>query len=413
MQNEKLIEKLNSKSHFIRKTSLAELKRREQSDPLIVPDKKIHDVNLNIHTNSSFSPYSPTLASYMAYKSGIKLACACDYGTLSAGDEFALSCQKLGISAISGFEVTTTREGGEENLTAIYSLTDSCKQEFEVLLERFRGVCVERTKKVCEKINRKLKKYSLLVDFEKDVLSLIKGRKGACLTLKHLYMATGYKLLNKYEKGKPLADFLRVTLCLDIEEGVFNLLCDANNPFYIYDLISALRHNFNSVEGGLTPPPVKDYLDIAKKYGTAIAYEYNAPENWIKNQTESKKTLKDFSKLVDKVKSEGFNTVCISAHNLNESILVEFVNLLKEKQMLAIFTEKTEYPRDHFESLAPADTREYVENCAYALLGNEISMRINEEDGLFTQKGIEKRPDFYSRLILFAQIGKNKDQYEK
>lgn len=413
MQNEKLIEKLNSKSHFIRKTSLAELKKRELSDPLIVPDKNIHDVNLNIHTSSSFSPYSPTLASYMAYKSGVKLACACDYGTLSAGDEFAHSCQKLGISAISGFEITTLREGGEENLTAIYSLTDACKQEFEVLLEGFRGVCVERTKKVCEKINRKLKKYSLLVDFEKDVLSLIKGRKGACLTLKHLYMATGYKLLGKYEKGKPLADFLRATLCLDIEEGVFNLLCDANNPFYIYDLISALRHNFNSVEGGLTPPPVKDYLDIAKKYGTAIAYEYNAPENWIKNQTESKKTLKDFSKLADKVKSEGFNTVCISAHNLNESILVDFVNLLKEKQMLAIFTEKTEYPRDHFESLAPADTREYVENCAYALLGNEISMKINEEDGLFTQKGIEKRPDFYSRLILFAQIGKNKDQYEK
>ena len=68
MQNEKLIEKLNAKFAFVRKSSLAKLKKREQSDNLLVPDKNLHEVNLNIHTNNSFSPYSATLAAYMAKK---------------------------------------------------------------------------------------------------------------------------------------------------------------------------------------------------------------------------------------------------------------------------------------------------------------------------------------------------------
>ena len=412
MQNEKIIEKLNSKISFVRKTALKEIKKREQYDSLLVPNKNLHEINLNVHTDFSFSPYSPTMAAYMAYKNGVKIACACDYGTEYGGTEFIDACNYLGVSAISGFEVTLSEENKKECLCAIYCITPEAMAKFKPLLSAFREACLQRAKKVCEKINKKLRKYDIEIDYEKDVYKFVKGRKGATLTLKHVYMAAGKKLQSKFGKGRKLAEFLRTSLCLDIQEGEYNLLCDANNPFYKYDLISTLRHNFDNIEGGLTPPAFADYLAVAKEYGAVVAYEYVAPNNWLKNQTESERTLQEFKDMVDSVKSRGFNAVCISSLNISDDMIVSFTNVLKEKQMIAIFAEKTEYPRSHFVSVAPRGARPYIEKCAYALLGNNISMNINQVDGLFTQKSVVKCEDFLKRLTMFAQIGRNSDNYE-
>lgn len=412
MQSEKLVEKLNNSFGFIRKIVVKDLKKRESVEPQLIPDKNLREVNLNIHTNSSFSPYTPSLAAYMAYKSGVKVACACDYGTDFANEEFIYACNALGISAINGFEVTLVDDSNKEILASFYALTPECVQEFEPLLLSFREQCVQRAKIVCDKINKKLRKYDMSLNFEKDVYKYVKGKKGATLTLKHVYMATAIKLEQKFEKGRKLAEFLRTTLCLDILEGEYNLLCDANNPFYRYDLISALRHNFGSVEAGLKPPSLSDYMVIAKKYGAAVAYEYNAPNNWLKNQTESEQTLRDFELEIENAKKMGFNVICISAKNLSASMIIEFIKAIEKREMLAVFSEKTEYPRNHFGCVAPSSCRAYLEKCAYALLGSEISLNINPDDGLFSNKSVKKCPDFKNRINLFAQIGKSKGSYE-
>ena len=412
MQSEKLIEKLNNSSKLVRKIIVKDLKKREAVEPQLIPDVNLREVNLNIHTNYSFSPYSPSLAAYMAYKSGVKVACACDYGTEFANEEFIGACNTLGISALNGFEVTLFDENKKERLVSFYALTPQCMQEFKPLLVTFREQCIQRAKIVCEKINKKLRKYDMSLSFEKDVYKYVKGKNGTTLTLKHVYMATAVKLEQKFGKGRKLAEFLRTTLCLDILEGEYNLLCDANDPFYRYDLISALRHNFGSVEAGLTPPALAEYLAIAKKHGAAVAYEYNAPNNWLKNQTESEQTLCDFECEIENAKKMGFNVICISAKNLSASMIIDFIKAIEKREMLAVFSEKTEYPRNHFGCVAPNSCRSYLEKCAYALLGSEISMRINAEDGLFSKKSIKKCPDFKNRLALFAQIGKSKGDYE-
>lgn len=413
MQNERLIEKLNSKSSFARKGALKELKKREQYDSSLVPPQNQSEVNTSIHTYYSFSPYSPTLAAYMAYKNGIKFVGVSDYGSLKAGEEFTYACKKLGLSCICGFESTLLLDKGEEALCSFYSLSEQALADFKQLLAIFREQCRLRAVKVLEKINAKLQAYSLSISFEKDVLKLIKNKKEGTITLKHLYMATGIKLQERFSRGKELARFLRNTLCLDIEEGVYNLLCDANNPFYNYDLISALRHNFSESDANLTPPSFKEYFEVAKKHGAAIVYQYNAPENWLKNQTDMEKTLKDFAKTVDRVKEQGFNTISISQDNLGEYLVCEFVNILEQKQMLALLTQKTEYPRDHFTFSSPLSCREYVHKCAYALLGNLCSMQENPEDGLFSEKSARDCPDYLSRITLFAQIGKTSIYNEK
>lgn len=405
MQNEKLIEKLNSKRYFFRKLALKELKKRELLDGALLPNKDSRGVNLSIHTHHSFSPYSPTLAAYMAYKSGMKLVSACDYGTDKGAEEFAHACKVLGISSLDGFEATLRRENGEDAVCSFYSLSKECMQQFKPLLEEFRLVCERRARTVCEKINDKLKVHSLNIDFDKDVVSRVKIKSGSTLTIKHLFMATGEKLIEKLGKGKTLADFLRETLCLDIEEGVYNLLCDINNPFYKYDLISALRHNFGGTDANLTPPNLADFMQIAKQHGAIVAYQYNAPKNWLKNQTETQKTLEDFKRIILNAKEEGFTAISISSKNLNDDLVVQFVNLIKENNMLAVFTVKTEYPRNRFEVAVPSACREYLELCAYAMVGNLRSMLEDPNERLFRKNG-KKTDDFYSRIMLFAQVGK-------
>ena len=406
MQSERLIEKLNNKLTFVRKASLKELKKRERADHSLVPNQNLHEVNMNIHTNYSFSPYSPTMAGYMAYKSGIKIACACDYGTLSGNEEFEYACKYLNINTVNGFEVTLVNGKGEEGIYSFYGINKDSEAHFLPMLEQFRNVCFKRASNVCEKINKKLTKFDILVDFEKDVCKIANTKKGATLTLKHLYKATSEKLIEKFNKGRALADFLRNTLCLDIEEGAYNLLCDSNNPFYVYDLMSALRSNFSAVESGLTPPSLRDYISVASKNSVIVSYEYHAPNNWLKNQTESQQTIADFENLIKELKREGINALSISANNLSEKLLEEFVSLAENNEMLIIFNERVEYPRDHFESLAPKTIKPYLEKCAYALLGNYVSALNNLEDGLYTQKTISKVADFKQRLLIYAQIGK-------
>lgn len=408
MQSERLIEKLNHKLAFVRKSALKKLKKRERVDHSLVPNVNLHEVNMSIHTNFSFAPYYPILASYMAYKSGIKIACACDFGTISAQEEFERACELLNIATVSGFEATLTCKNRGEGIYSFYGLSNGAKEEFSVMLEQFREVCLKRAQNVCEKINRKVKKYDLHVDFEKDVYKFIKSKKGASLTLKHLYMATGEKIIEKFGKGRALAEFLRTTLCLDIEERSYNLLCDANNPFYIYDLITALRNNFSAVEGGLTPPALSDYLKVAKKHNCVVAYEYDAPNNWLKNQAESEKTIANFIGVLNDLKKEGINAVCITAHNLSDEMVEKLISVAKENEMLTLFSEKTEYPRDHFESSAPINSRAFLETCAYALLGNYLSLQINEEDGMFTKKSLKKFQSFDQRLLVYSQIGKKR-----
>ena len=65
-----LLEKLNASTANERLTALKELLQLEKEKPVC----RENDANNHIHTIYSFSPYSPTKAAYMAYKSGLTSA---------------------------------------------------------------------------------------------------------------------------------------------------------------------------------------------------------------------------------------------------------------------------------------------------------------------------------------------------
>lgn len=409
MQSEQLIKKLNLKNAFLRKVVLTLLKRTEKKDKKFAPEGAAA-YNFNVRTDYSFSPFNPSMSAFMAYKNGVSVAGVCDFGTIAAAKEFMSGCRTLGVFGVCGFEIALKSTELGNCTAALYGIGKKNAALFEPLLEDFRATCVKRASSVTERINKLLAKFDIAIDYENDVYRFSMAKKNGTVTLKHLFRAVGMKIIEKYGKGKTTADFLRNDLCLDIDESEYNLLCDAQNPYYLYDLIAALRKHFKETDEIVVEfPAVKTYTSLAADTGVIVAYEYQCKYRWLEMETESEKATAEFSKLLDKVKADGFNAVCLSVREYSRSALVSFIETIRKKELLVVLTEKTEYPRSMFGIECPDEAKSYVETCALAIAGNALSIAECHSDGIFSDKTVIKCPSLEERLNVFASIGrKNK-----
>ena len=408
MQSERLVNKLSSKSAIIRSLTLNKLKKLERTNSSLIPRASANFINLNVHTKKSFSPYTPALGAYMAYKSGITLAGVCDYGSVGSVKEFQKSCLKLGIGYLGGVEFMLNDSVLGNFIASFYGINNKNASAFDSILQEFREICKSKTQALTERLNKKLKKFDIFIDYEKEVLPITESKKGGTVTLKHVYMALSQKIIAKYGKGKQTADFLRNQMCLDMEECDYNLLCDANDPYYVYDLISTLRTRSKPVDDNISYLSAKKVLEIALNQGLICAYQYDKTPNWIVSEKEREKSVEQFKAEILQAKELGFNAVCLCPKSLGLSTVSAFCECAKQNEMLVVFNEKTEYPRNRFDIVSVHDCKDYVEASAYAILGNAISILMNAEDGMFTSKTLSKCPNFSERLGIFGGIGKRK-----
>ena len=81
------------KSAFLRLAALKKLKTT-------LPDseKKSDAVNIQTHTIYSFSPYTPSMAAYMAYKFDLRVAGILDNYTVAGAKEFIEACKILNLT---------------------------------------------------------------------------------------------------------------------------------------------------------------------------------------------------------------------------------------------------------------------------------------------------------------------------
>lgn len=406
MQSEVLIKHLNSGSVFYRKILLSLLKKTEKRKKMYGLDTNTA-YNFNIRTDYSFSPYNPTMAAFMAYKSGVSVAGICDFGTVAGYNEFASGCRTLDIFGVCGFEMALKSPELGNCTGAFYGVCKKNIELFEPMLKQFRELCEKRASAATERVNNALKKYNIAVDYEKEVYELTCAKKNGTITLKHVFKVVAVKIIEKYGKGKFVADFLRSKLCLDIDESEYNLLCDAQNPFYMYDLIAALRKYYKETESTTIEfPSVKAYTSVAADSGVIAAYEYSCKYRWLTMETESQKAVSEFSELLDKVKAAGFNAVCLTVREYSKTALKLFIEAVEKKELLVILSEKNEYPRSMFGIDCPDESKEYVENCALAIAGNALSIAECQSDGIFSDKTMIKCPSFEERVALFASIGR-------
>ncbi|PQP32835.1 histidinol-phosphatase, partial [Desulfobacteraceae bacterium SEEP-SAG10] len=73
--------------------------------------EKTEEVNNHVHTIYSFSPYSPSMAAYLAWKAGLQAVGIMDHDSVSGCKELIEACKIIGIASTVGFELRVNFSG--------------------------------------------------------------------------------------------------------------------------------------------------------------------------------------------------------------------------------------------------------------------------------------------------------------
>lgn len=286
---EKLFEKMNDADEGIRLAAAAGLKTLYQNGSLPMP-KSNGNVNNHIHTQYSFSPYSPTKAAYMAWVNGLDTAGIMDHDSIAGGEEFIKAGEIFGIATTIGFECrvdfSKTQFNGKRlnnpdqasiAYVAMHGIPHQNIARAQAFLTPYREKRNLRNRKMVENINGILSPFGISIDFDADVLPLSNAQKGGSVTERHILFAVANKLLERFGKGERLISFLQNDMGISISEKNLTWLSDLDNPYYAYDLLGVLKSDM--VEKFYIPakeecPDVSEFIALAKEIGAIPAYAY-------------------------------------------------------------------------------------------------------------------------------------------
>ena len=408
---------LNSNSIEERLRALKEIVKTEEK-----PVSRENDANNHIHTIYSFSPYSPTKASYMAYRAGLTSAGIMDHDSLSGAEEFKKACEILNLGSTVGVEVRVKFKKGFGRINhpdqteclymASHGIALKYVKPFNEYLQKCRDKRNERNAKMCALISEKYKQFGLSLDFEKDVKPLSQAKDGGSVTERHLLYALAIKLLEKFNRTEKLIEFLEKDLKLAVSEKIKGYLLDEQNPHFLYDLLGILKADakFFYIDADEEMLEAEEFIKTAKSFGGIPAYAYLGDVG--ESVTGDKKAQKfedDYLEdLFKEIKKAGFEAVAYMPTRNTAEQLSRVQALCKKYQMFEISGEDVNSPRQKFECVALADPKySHLIESTWALIGHESV--VNEkgvEYGMFSDKTKKEIPDLNERIKVYSEIGR-------
>lgn len=415
---DKYFEKLNCEKAEDRLVALESLLANEKEKPI----KRQNDANNHIHTIYSFSPYSPTKAAYMAYKSGLTSAGIMDHDSLSGVEEFKKACKMLNLGSTCGVEVRAKFDRGfgrinhpdQENCIymAAHGIPSQNVKAFNDYLAPFRKARNERNAKMCKLITDKFGKFGITLDFEKDVYPLSQASLGGSVTERHLLYALAVKLDEKFGRSEKLIDFLTNDLKLGVNEKVKGYLLDQENPHFLYDLLGVLKADtkFFYIDADEEMPLAEDFIKMAKTFGAIPAYAYLGDVgDSVTGDKKAQKFEDDYLEdLIREIKKVGIEAIAYMPTRNTPSQLQRLMKLCEKYDLFEISGEDINSPRQSFDCKALAlPEYSHLIQSTWALIGHEsISSEMGEEFGMFSEKSKEETPKLKDRIEKFASIGK-------
>ncbi len=413
-----LIENLNAKTKEQRLSALSELLASESEKPA----RRENDANNHIHTIYSFSPYSPTKAAYMAYRSGLTSAGIMDHDSLSGAEEFKSACKMLNIGSTCGVEVRAHFKKGFGKINhpdqpeciymAAHGVPAQNVKKINDYLEYYRQKRYARDQKMCDLITEKYGKFGLGLDFNKDVYPLSQAHEGGSITERHLLYALAVKLANKFGKTNSLVEFLGNDLSLEVSDKVKGFLTDETNPHFIYDLLGVLKADtkFFYIDADEEMPVAEEFVKFVSDLGAIPAYAYLGDVG--DSVTGDKKTAKfedDFlDDLVVELKKTGFKAIAYMPTRNTMPQLERIMKLCRDNEFFEISGEDINSSRQKFACLALAKPEfAHLIDSTWALIGHEsITSEKGIEYGMFSEKTLKDIPDLKERVKHFASIGR-------
>ena len=423
MTREELIDKLNAKSCKYRLKILKKLIKLERRDEASKSFVRSDDANNHIHTFYSFSPYSPSKAAYMAYKSGLETMGIMDHDSLSGAEEFIQACKILNTGCTVGFEFRAHlsekyKRGRRINnpdqddhiYIAVHGVPHQNIKPLNAYLEYYRQKRQERNRRMTDKINQVFS-GELYIDYDREVLPLSKAEEGGSVTERHLLLALAKAMIKKLGKGEGIVSYVESKLQISVSEKARALLSDVNNPFYEFDLLGVLKSDVRFFYEDATSEScyAEELVEVAHKYGAIAAYPYLGDvKHAVTGDKREHKLEDDFlDELIEGVKEMGFDAVAYMPTRNTPEQLKRLKKLCEQNGLMQISGEDINSPRQKFEcdALKNPEYSHLIES-TWALIGHESAASCNIEDGMFSPRTIESVPKLEDRIKLYAEIGR-------
>ncbi|HBK02141.1 MAG TPA: hypothetical protein DDY77_03835 [Clostridiales bacterium] len=393
-----VVEKLKSPSS--RKRLKAVKKLKKEAEPKKRQIASGESVNLQIHTTYSFSPYTPSMAAYMAHKFSLTVAGITDDYTLAGAKEFIKACDILGITYSVGMELRGDFGDGYANI-ALFGVAQKYFKTLEKKTAKLRARQKENVLKTIEAVNKRTEKDGIVVSFEKDVKPLMKRAGCKVFSSKYVYYATAEKIIEKFSAGEETVDYI-LSEGLDLTQNEVGLLRDVTNPYYAYDLAQILLENYRILNVKKNYASPEEIISIGRSVGAICAYEYVLKRRGAPLSDEE--LIKKHTALVLRLKKLGFDAISFDPTKFSKEVLDSLLKDLEQNEMLPLHLSRVEFPRRRFDcNRIEGEENEKMINSAFAVVGSEMSE--NSRDGYgFNYKNVELT--FAEKLKLFAKIGR-------
>jgi hypothetical protein len=422
-----IIANLNHPDMNIRLDSLKKIMTNISAGEITRPQKGM-DFNNHIHTNYSFSPYSPTKAIWMAYQAGLATAGLMDHDSISGAKEFIEAGKIAGIATTIGVECrgdfsATLVNGKKINnpdqnsnaYIAIHGIPHTQIERVQAYFKPYQNYRNIRNQQMVAAINQLVKSSGIALNFETDIIPLSKYDEGGSITERHILYALSLKLIERYGKGNRLIHCLANQLKIKSSPKLEAYLTDIANPYYDYDLLGLLKSEFVSsfyIKATHECPDVKEIIKFASEIGAVSAYPYLGDVG--DSVTGDKKTQKfedDYLDLLFEVLKElQFNAVTYMPSRNSFKQLERVRNLCNQYHFFQISGEDINSPRQSFIYQSLRDERfQNLRDAAWALIGHEITATENIKQGMFSESPINQYPDLKERINRYRDIGLRSD----
>ncbi len=401
------------------------------------------DTNNHVHTWYSFSPYTPTMAVWMAAMSGLCTVGIVDHDSVGGAQEFIRAGEIMRIATTVGTEVRVSFEGTpmegksinnpDEHTVgyiAVHGIPHNRIEMLdEILLADIRHNRNVRTAVETWNARSILPDREVRPDFWNEVVdyslycfgsgTITKNRNlmSGTVTERHLLFAIAKRIISKYGKGKSTIAFLEEGLKIPLAEKFRQTLMDTEYPQYEYDLINILKGDFipkiyhSSYGDGEIPPdslPVAKVVQKIRLSGGIPSYCYLGDVG--ESPTGDKKAQKFEDEYLDQLfpllKELGFEAIAYMPTRNTTQQLRRVMDLCEKYEFIQISGEDINQPRQKFvcEKLREPMFA-HLMDATWALVGHEQAATIDPNDGIYTNKTKKAFPNLKDRLAHFKEIG--------
>jgi len=421
---EKYIDQLNHPLESKRLEALKELYQFYLNGEIQKQPVDFEFVNNHIHTTYSFSPYSPSKALWTAFISGLSTAGIMDHDSVGGALEFIEAGEILRMATTVGMECRVDMSGtalagrrinnpdqSSVAYMAVHGIPHTQLEKTARFIKPYQQERNKRNRLMIDNINVLVGKYGITLDFDKDVLPLSMHHEGGSVTERHLLYALSLKMIAAFGKGNALVNFLEEKLEIRPGGKVREYLLDADNPYYAYDLLGALKSDM--VEKFYIPaeaecPKVSDVIGLCNETGAIPAYAYLGDVGI--SVTGDKKTQKfedDYLDLLfEEIKRLGFRAVTYMPSRNTRAQLDRVKKLCNQYGLFQISGEDINSPRQKFicEEMRDASFANLTD-ATWALIGHERAATESLEKAMFSKASdeifmnLEERIQYYIKRV--------------